>query len=135
MLKKLVLRQFRGGNIIKNYTVPYLLIFIMVGCVDSRNPIPVLMRQSNDQGLTCKQLAMEYKANTEVATRKIALNNEDDGHDVLLGLLIWPGLADFKNADGLEGNALLDRNIWLMELAKGKNCDTLQYKPQPARYD
>jgi len=135
MLKRLVLRQFRRGNILKNLTVPFLLIFGMVGCVDSRNPIPVSMRQSNDQGLTCKQLAMEHKANTEVATQKIALNNKDDAHDVLLGLLIWPGLADFKNADGLEGNALLDRNIWLMELAKGQNCDTLQYKPQPARYD
>jgi len=80
-------------------------------------------------------IAMEFKTNTEVATQKISLNNEDDAHDVLLGVLIWPGLADFKNADGLEGNSLIDRNVWLRELAKSKQCDTLAYPPQPERYD
>ena len=113
----------------------FILALVLSGCVDSRDLIQTPLRQSGDHQLTCKQVAMEYRTNTEVAMQKISLNNEDDGHDVLLGFLIWPGLADFKNADGLEGNALLDRNVWLREVAKSKNCDTLEYPRQPARYD
>ena len=109
--------------------------FVLVGCVDTRDPFPVALKQANDNQLTCEQIQMNYKVNTEVATQKIALNNEDDVQDVLLGGLIWPGLADFKNADGVEGNALLDRNVWLRELAVAGNCNTLAYPPQPARYD
>ncbi len=109
--------------------------FVLVGCVDTRDPAPVALKQANDHQLTCQQIQMNYKVNTEVATQKIDLNNEDDVHDVLLGGLIWPGLADFKNAEGVEGNALLDRNVWLRELAVAGNCNTLAYPPQPARYD
>ena len=84
--------------------------------------------------MTCDEIAIEYKVNTEVATNKISKNESDDGRDILLGVLIWPGLADFKNADGNEGNALLDRNIRLREIALGKECDILPYPPQPERY-
>jgi hypothetical protein len=41
-------------------------------------------------------------------------------------VLVWPGLADFKNADGVEGNALLDRNIYLLALAKEKKMRYLE---------
>ena len=108
---------------------------VLVGCADSRDPAPVALMQTNDDQLTCQQIASRYKVNTEVATQKIDLNNEDDVHDVLIGVLIWPGLADFKNAEGVEGNALLDRNVQLRQLAVNGNCDTLAYPPQPARYD
>ncbi len=108
---------------------------VLVGCVDSRDPVTVPLMQANDEQLTCQQIEMQYKVNTEVATQKIDLNNEDDVHDVLVGALIWPGLADFKNAEGVEGNALLDRNVWLRQIAVTGNCNTLAYPPQPARYD
>lgn len=43
-------------------------------------------------------------------------------------------LANFKNADGNAGNALLDRNIRLREIALGIGCDIMEYPPQPERY-
>jgi hypothetical protein len=33
--------------------------------------------QANDTNLTCEQLAIEYKTNTEVAVKKIATNKSD----------------------------------------------------------
>ncbi len=77
----------------------------MAACVDSRDPNPVRIKQSGDKEMSCTDLAVEFKTNTEVATNKISKNNSDDGQDLLLGALIWPGLADFKNAEGTEGNA------------------------------
>jgi hypothetical protein len=78
---------------------------------------------------------MEYKTNTEVAQSKIAKDRSDDRRELLLGILFWPGLFDLKNADGNEGNALLDRNIYLRELRKNKSCAGLEAWPeQPVRY-
>ncbi len=113
----------------------FVVSFVLVGCVDSRDPAPVSIMRDNDNQLTCQQIEMQYKVNTEVATKKIDLNNEDDVQDVVVGALIWPGLADFKNADGVEGNALLDRNAYLRELALISDCNILAYPPQPTRYD
>jgi len=79
-------------------------------------------------------MTVEYSTNTKVAANKIYKNNSDDTRDVVVGLLIWPGLADFKNADGIEGNALLDRNIYLRELAVNKGCEVVQWPVQPKRY-
>ena len=84
--------------------------------------------------MTCDEIAIEYKVNTEVAGNKISKNESADTQDILLGALIWRGLADFKNADGNEGNALLDRNIRLREIALGNECDIQSYPPQPERY-
>ncbi len=106
----------------------------LAACVETRSPVLVDLKQPNDEPLTCEQIATEYKVNTEVATNKISKNKSADGQDILLGLFIWPGLADFKNADGNEGNALLDRNVLLREIAINKNCGILQYPPQPERY-
>ncbi len=77
---------------------------------------------------------MEYRTNTDIATNKISKNRSKDGQDILLGFFIWPGLADFKNADGNEANALLDRNIYLKRVAQDKGCDVVSYPPQPERY-
>jgi len=42
---------------------------------------------------------------------------------------------DLRNADGNEGNALLDRNIYLREIAKSKGCQGVDSWPQqPAVY-
>ncbi len=107
---------------------------LLTACVETRSPVLIDMVQSKDATMTCGDIVTEYKVNTEVATNKISKNNAGDTRDVLLGVLIWPGLADFKNADGNEGNALLDRNIRLREIAFGKECDILPYPPQPERY-
>ena len=112
-----------------------LLFSLCVGCVTTRTPQPVLMKQPGDPTLTCEQIAVDYKTNTEVALNKISKNRSDDTHDIIVGFFVWPGLADFQNADGNEGNALLDRNIYLRELAKDKNCKGMEFwPPQPERY-
>ena len=120
-MKKLILLSFMG--------------FYLFGCVQSRSPQPVTVKQAGDAGLTCGQIAIEYKTNTEVALNKISKNNSGDTQDVLVGFFVWPGLADFQNADGTEGNALLDRNVYLREVAKEKKCEGMEHwPPQPERY-
>ena len=90
-----------------------LSLLILGGCVQARDPQLVAMKQAGDSALTCEQIAVEYKANTEVAQSKIAKNRANDNRELLLGIFVWPGLFDLKNADGNEANALLDRNIFL----------------------
>jgi hypothetical protein len=92
------------------------------------------MKQSGDSALSCEQIATEYKSNTEVANNKIEKNRSNDRKELLLGILVWPGLMDMKNADGNEGNALLDRNVYLLELAKTKSCGVNSWPEQPKRY-
>jgi len=116
-------------------TLLALSLLILGGCVQARDPQLVAMKQVGDTALTCEQIAVEYKANTEVAQSKIAKNRTNDNRELLLGILVWPGLFDLKNADGNEGNALLDRNILLLEVAKGKSCSGVETWPgQPERY-
>jgi len=116
-------------------TVLALALVILGGCVQARDPQLTAMKQGGDSALTCEQIALEYKANTEVAQNKITKNRSNDRRDLLLGILVWPGLMDMKNADGNEGNALLDRNIYLREIAKSKSCTAVESWPeQPARY-
>lgn len=108
---------------------------ILGGCVQARDPQLVAMKQGGDSAQSCDQIATEYKTNTEVARHKIDKNRSNDRRELLLGILVWPGLFDLKNADGNEGNALLDRNIYLRELAKSKSCPAVESWPeQPARY-
>jgi len=93
------------------------------------------MKSSSDEHATCELIEVEYRANTDSARYKISKNKSDDGRDILLGALIWPGLADFKNADGIEGNAYLDRNLYLRQLAISKNCQVSDWPSQSSRYD
>ena len=112
-----------------------LSLLILGGCVQARDPQLVAMKQAGDSSLTCEQIAVEYKANTEVAQSKIAKNQANDRRELLLGILVWPGLFDLKNADGNEANALLDRNIFLRGVAQGKSCVAVETWPgQPERY-
>ena len=88
-------------------------LLILGACANTRDPRPMEMTAVDDKGMTCSDIEIEYRANTSAADRKISKNKSDDTMDVVVGLLIWPGLADFKNADGIEGNAMLDRNVYL----------------------
>ena len=112
-----------------------ITLMILAGCANTRDPNPIQMQQQDDLNLVCNEITVAYVSNTEVATAKIAKNDSDDVQDVVVGALIWPGLADFKNADGIEGNAILDRNIRLLELAKRIDCDITNFPLQPVRYD
>ncbi len=109
-------------------------IIVISACVQTRDPNVVSIKQAKDEIMDCRGIEVEYKTNTEIATNKISKNNSDDGRDILLGVFVWPGLADFKNADGIEGNALLDRNIYLRELSLSKKCDIRSWPAQPTRY-
>jgi len=112
-----------------------LAMMFVAGCVHARVANIQPVQRPNDQQLTCDQMALEYKSNTEIAAAKIEKNENADTRDFWLGVFVWPGLMDLENADGNEGNALLDRNIFLRELAKSKSCDGIQSWPvQPKRY-
>ena len=112
-----------------------LLAILMAGCVHARVANIQPVQRPNDQQLTCDQITLEYKSNTEIAGAKIEKNENADTRDFWLGVFVWPGLMDLQNADGNEGNALLDRNIFLRELAKSKSCANIQSWPvQPQRY-
>ncbi|MCZ4279654.1 hypothetical protein O4H49_02615 [Kiloniella laminariae] len=108
---------------------------LVAACAETRDPQVVSIKQADDKSLTCQDIQTEYKTNTEVAASKISKNNSDDTQDIIVGGLIWPGLADFKNADGIEGNALLDRNVFLRELASSNGCEVAAWPLQPVRYD
>jgi len=113
-----------------------LLLAVMVsGCVHARVASLTPVQKADDGQLTCQQIALEYKTNTEIADAKIAKNENADTRDFWLGVFVWPGLMDLQNADGNEGNALLDRNILLRGLAKSKSCLGAESWPaQPKRY-
>ncbi len=107
----------------------------VIACVPARVAQPVVAKQSTDMDMTCEQIAIEFKSNTEIAAAKIASNHTRDQRELWLAILVWPGLMDLQNADGNEGNALLDRNIYLREVAKSKGCNGVDSWPkQPARY-
>jgi len=113
----------------------FTFLILIVGCVETRDPRLMDVSQEGDDNITCEQINIEYGSNTDIAAAKIAKNDDDDVQDFFLGGLVWPGLADFKNADGNEGNALLDRNIRLKKIAESKSCDVSTYPEQPERYD
>lgn len=112
-----------------------LAALLMSGCVETRDPQPISTQHPDDTAMSCRDIETKYRSKTETAAAKIAKNIENDKQDAIVGFLIWPGLADFKNADGIEGNALLDRNIFLRELATQKGCDIANWPAQPKRYE
>jgi hypothetical protein len=112
-----------------------LSLVVLGGCVQARDPQLLAMKQAGDGALTCEQIAVEFKSNTAVAQNKIITNQANDRRELLLGIFVWPGLFELKNPDGNEANALLDRNIYLREVAKGKSCAAMETWPgQPERY-
>lgn len=112
-----------------------LFVAVLSGCVAARDPQLVSIQRSGDASLTCDQIATEYRSNTEAAQSKIEKNRSDDTKQLLLALFVWPGFLDLKNADGNEGNALLERNIYLAGIANAKSCSAVNSWPeQPKRY-
>ena len=73
------------------------------------------------------------------ARHKIDRNHGRDAADLVLGalgtLLWWPAwlALDVKNADGEEGNSMIDRIDYLRDVAEGKGCPISDW-PQIARY-
>lgn len=116
------------------YIVIFMACVLLSNCAHTRDPFPVQTVQSGDETLTCEQIRTEYCTSVEIAAAKIEKNQSNDVNDVLLFTFIWPGLADFKNADGTEGNALLDRCIHLKNLAIQKGCKLEDYPAPPERY-
>ncbi len=116
-------------------TVLFLSLLSLSACATARDPMPIPLSDSNDAQLSCAEIYLEYKTNTETAAAKIAKNIEVDKIESERGCLIWPRLPDFKNADGIEGNALLDRNVRLRKLADLKKCNVAKYPEQPRRYE
>ncbi len=112
-----------------------LSLLVLGACVQARDPQLLAMKQASDSALACEQIAVEFKSNTEVAQNKITTNRANDRRELLLAIFVWPGLLELKNADGNEANALLERNIYLREVAKGKSCAAMEAWPgQPERY-
>jgi hypothetical protein len=123
------------GDRYMNFFTLMIVACLIAGCVHRPPPQPVAVKQANDTNLTCEQITVDYTTNTEIAKNKIVKNKASDVDDALWIIFVWPGLADFQNADGNEGNALLDRNIYLREMAKAKGCKGIEtWSRQPERY-
>lgn len=112
-----------------------LPILALTACVNARDPELVRIKQPADTLSSCDILFAHYVENTERARIKITDNNYSDIRDTFVGWMVWPGLPDYKNADGKEGNALLDRNIYLKSLGERKWCKTYDWPEQPGRWD
>jgi hypothetical protein len=118
--------------------VASVCLLTLTACAGREPTLPPIALAS-DQNQECSALEGEVTANATTARSKIASNNSRDGGDVAIGiaggLLFWPALfaIDTKNADGHEGNALIDRNEHLKQIALKKNCDVSGY-PTVAKY-
>lgn len=112
---------------------------LLAGCAGREPHIPPVA-QGGDFEKDCTALVNEMIANANSADAKIKAQKSRDQNDIAIGvagaLLFWPALfaIDTKNAEGHEGNALLDRNQHLMQIAAKKGCDTTPV-PTVIRYD
>lgn len=113
---------------------------LAVSACAGRSPNLPNVAYDTDTIQSCDRLEQEVQTNATTARSKIAANNARDGGDVAIGIasvLFLPlGLLamDTSNADGHEGNAMLDRNDRLKEIAISKGCDVSRY-PNVARYE
>lgn len=116
-----------------------MTVGILAGCA-GRDPNMMASMQTEDKNLVCADMEKEYSNNHNVALVKIKANETDDDKDLILGgvgvLLFFPVLfaLDTKNADGNEGNSLIDRNEHLVKLANDKGCTTASWPPLPKKY-
>ena len=115
------------------------ICLISLSACAGREPNLPTVALASDQNHDCSALEAEVLANANAAKAKIASNNARDGGDIAIGiaggLLFWPALfaIDTKNADGHEGNALVDRNDHLKQIAMKKGCDVTAY-PTVVKY-
>lgn len=78
---------------------------------------------------TVKKKTFRTAPGRSCAAAKIAKNENSDTRDFWLGAFVWPGLMDLQNADGNEGNALLDRNIFLRNWPSRNHAAVLRIGP------
>jgi hypothetical protein len=122
----------------KSTSAAFVCVLMLSACA-GRDPYLPTVALASDQTHDCNVLESEIIANANTARSKIASNNSRDNGDVAIGiggaLLFWPALfaIDTKNADGHEGNALIDRNEHLKQIAIKKNCDVTAY-PTVVKY-
>jgi hypothetical protein len=120
-------------------TIAILSLLALSACA-GRSPNLPTIAYDTDSIQSCDALERQAVANAAEARSKIASNQSRDSGDIAIGvvstLFFFPGLfaLDTKNADGHEGNALLDRNERLKQIALGKGCDVSRY-PTVARYE
>ncbi len=93
-----------------------MIAVALVGCTEASDSSGIPIEPANDRQVTgqievlsCEQIEMEYRANTDVAAQGIDLDRANDMQNIL------------------------DRNYWLRQLALVKDCNTSSYPPQPAR--
>lgn len=108
-----------------------LSALLMASCA-GRDPHPVDLVQPGDKDLSCTAIYAEISANND----KISDLSSEEGWKVaqnvaagVTGLFIWPlwfGM-DFKDAAGIDRNALEDRNEYLSK-AYGPNCSIVADK-------
>jgi hypothetical protein len=133
------LLAFKMRNIMKIAPAAASVCLLILSACAGREPSLPTIALASDQSQECTALEAEVIANANTARSKIASNNSRDGGDVAIGiaggLLFWPALfvIDTKNADGHEGNALIDRNEHLKQIALKKGCDASGY-PTVVKY-
>ena len=93
-----------------------MIAVALVGCIEASDSAGIPIEPANDRRVTgqievlsCEQIEMEYRANTDVAAQGIDLDTANDMQNIM------------------------DRNYWLRQLALVKDCNTSSYPPQPAR--
>ena len=115
-----------------------LSLLVLVSC-GGRNPNPVLRYQPGDENRTCEGLKAEI-AHNEAEIIRLLPYEDATGKNVALGvggvLFIVPFFfMDFKDAEELEIKAYRDRNLWLGEVASGKDCvlppSRIQFEEKP----
>jgi len=117
---------------LKKIFASVVAVVLVAGCA-GREPVVQPIAMTNDDKKDCDSIESEVFANAANARAKISANQSRDGGDVAIGvagvLLFWPALfaMDVKNADGVEGNALVDRNDHLRRIALNKGCDVSTY--------
>lgn len=125
------------NNSIRCLTASVALL-ALAGCA-GRTPNPTTVSYGTDSIQSCQTLESEVRSNAATAQAKITSNQSRDAGDgaIAVGsiLLFPPALLamDLSNADGVEGNALLDRNERLKQIAITKGCDVSHY-PNVVRY-
>jgi hypothetical protein len=114
------LLAFKMRNIMKIAPAAASVCLLILSACAGREPSLPTIALASDQSQECTALEAEVIANAI---------------GIAGGLLFWPALfaIDTKNADGHEGNALIDRNEHLKQIALKKGCDASGY-PTVVKY-
>ena len=100
----------------------------LVAACGARASNPVAISQPGDKSLTCEQIAVQVKANNDLAVKKAGGDQatiDQNAAAVAVGtILFWPAMlaVDLSNAEQIELRALHDRNKSLERLYKKKDC-------------